>query len=130
APEARELLVGARRPRLGLRMRVEDRELEAVVLEEPELGIDLELVAVRRLEPVAAADVALGDAVAEDDQAAALVRRLLAAVRAQLFAYGLGHYHHSVASIDFSTSSVRQNSAERYFQPPSASTATIVEPSG
>src|SRR6266851_4008555 len=111
-------------------MRVEDGQLVAVVLEEPDLGVGLELVAVRRLEPVAAADVALGDAVAENDQAAAFVRCLLAAVRAQLLADRLGDYHHSVRSIDSSTSSARQNSAERYFQPPSASTATMVEPSG
>ena len=45
-------------------MRVEDGELVAVVLEEPDLGVDLELVAVRRLEPVAAADVLPRDAVA------------------------------------------------------------------
>src|SRR5262245_2379516 len=130
APEARQLLVGARRPRLRLRVRVEDGELVAVVLEEPDLGIDLELVAVRRREPVAATDVALGDAVAEDDQAAALVRRLLARVLAQLREHRLRDYLHSVRSIDSSTSSARQNSAERYFQPPSASTATTFAPSG
>src|SRR5437773_8248365 len=111
-------------------MRMEDRELDAVVLEEPDLRIDLELVAVRRLEPVAPADVALGDPVAEDDQAAALVRRLLAAVRAQLRADRLRHYHQSVRSIDSSTSSAGQNSADRYFHPPSASTAPPFEPSG
>src|SRR5439155_15583801 len=77
SPEAGQLLVGTRGARLGLGMGVEDSQLVAVVLEEPDLGVDLELVAVRRLEAVAPADVALGDPVAEDDQAAALVRRLL-----------------------------------------------------
>src|SRR5690606_15579378 len=75
-PEARELAVRPRWDRLGLRMGVEDGELVAVVLQEPHLRVDLELVAVGGGEPVAAADVALGPSVAEDDQAAALVRRL------------------------------------------------------
>src|SRR5436305_796501 len=107
-------------------MRVENGELVALILDEPDLGIDLELVAVRRLELVVAPHVALCDAVLEDDQSAALVRRLFAAVRTQLLANALRNYHHSVVSIDSSTSSAFQNSAERYFQPPSASTHTTV----
>src|SRR5476649_269795 len=38
----------------------EDSELVALVIEEPDLRVELELVAVRRRDPVAAADVALG----------------------------------------------------------------------
>ena len=57
-------------------MRVEDGELVALVLEEPELGVDLELEAVRRCGRVVAALVALRDAVAEDDEATRLVRVL------------------------------------------------------
>ena len=129
-PEARELAVGAGRARLGLGVGVEDGELVALVLEEPHLGVDLELVAVRRGEPVAAADVALGDAVAEDEHAAALVRRLLGGVGVQLGADRGRDYHQSVLSIDSSTSSALQKSPERYFQPPSASTATTTEPAG
>ena len=55
---------------------MDDRELVALVLEEPEIGIDLELEPVRGLGGVAARLVAVGDAVAQDEQAAALVRQL------------------------------------------------------
>src|SRR4051794_23366284 len=111
-------------------MRVEDGELVTVVLEEPDRRVDLELVAVRRRQTVAPADVPVGDAVAEDEHAAALVRRFLLRMRAQLRADLGRHYHQSVASIDSSTSSSNQNGADRYFHPPSASTQTSVAPSG
>src|SRR5436190_1876628 len=132
APEPGQLAVGARRNGRRLRMRVEDGELEAVVLEEPHLGIDVELVPVRRRELVPAAHVPLRDAVAEDDHAAALVRRLLGGVRMELLPDGRRNHHQSVASIDSSTSAsaALQNGAERYFQPPSARTQATVEPSG
>src|SRR6476619_3080086 len=101
-------------------MRVEDRQLETLVLEEPGLGRHLELEAVRRGGCVAAADVALGDAVAEHDEPAGLVRRLGLRVGAQLRP-DLGRDHHqTVRSIDSATSSASQKSADRYFQPPSA----------
>ena len=78
-PEADVLDVGARRPRGAREMGVEDRELVAVVLEEPRLGIGVELEAVRARGGVPRGDVALRDAVAERDQAAALVGALRAA---------------------------------------------------
>ena len=109
-PQARQLAVGARRDRLGLGMRVEDGQLVALVLEEPDRRVDLELVAVRRGERVPAAHVALGDTVAEDEQAAALVRRLLGGVRAQLGADRGRDYHQSTAS---SISSPRPRTAPR-----------------
>jgi hypothetical protein len=46
---------------------VDDRELVAVVLEEPELRIDLELEPIRRRSGVAARFVPLGDPVAENE---------------------------------------------------------------
>src|ERR1700722_5239150 len=103
-------------------MRVEDRQLVAVVLEEPHLGVDFELVAVGRRQLVPTPDIALGDAVAEDEQSAALVRRLGCRMCVQLGADLGGDYHQSVDSIDCSTSLASQKPAERYFQPPSAST--------
>ena len=57
-------------------MRVEDGDLVALVLEEPRLGVDLEVEAVRALGGVPAADVALGTTVPEKDDPAALVRGL------------------------------------------------------
>ena len=105
-------------------MRVEHRELVALVLEEPRVGIDLELEAVRRLERVAPSHVALRAAVAKHDQTARLVRRLVARVLRELRA-NLGRDHHqTLSSIARSTSSASQNGAERYFQPPSARTQT------
>src|SRR5262245_17006481 len=108
-------------------MRMEDGQLVALVLEEPDGGIDVELVAVRGLEPVPAAHVPLGDVVLEDEHAAALVRRLFLRVRAQLRPDRGWDYHHSTAS---SISSPVQKGAERYFQPPSASSATTTASSG
>src|SRR5258708_36459936 len=101
-------------------MRVEDGQLEAVVFEEPELRIDLEFEAVRRRGAVAAALVARRDAVLEHDEAARLVRRLVTRVRLELTAHRGGSYHHSVRCLDVSTSSHDQQSAARYFPPPSA----------
>src|SRR5215468_2051658 len=106
---------------------MEDGQLEAVVLQEPHLRVDLELVPVRRRERVPAAEVALGDPVAEREHAAALVGRLLGRVRLQLGADG-GRDHHQRTSSAISSPS--QNGAERYFQPPSARTATTVDPTG
>src|SRR5262249_28186681 len=98
-----------------------DRELVALVLEEPELRVDLELEAVRRVCGVAARLVAVGNAVAEDEQAAALVRQLLSRVLGECLTDRRRHYHHSLLS---SISSPCQKPAERYFQPPSARTQT------
>src|SRR5438067_12037093 len=106
---------------------MEHGELVAVVLEEPHGRVDLELVAVGRGEPVASADVALGDAVPEDEDAAALVRRLFRGMRAQLVTDHDRNDHQRTAS---SISSPVQNGAERYFQPPSASSTTTTAPSG
>src|SRR5579871_6583637 len=111
-------------------MRVEDRELVALVLQEPHLRVDLELVPVGRGEAVPPAQVPLGDTVTERDHPAALVRCLLGRVLVELRSDLLRDYHQSVDSIDSSTSAARQNSPERYFQPPSASTATTTDPSG
>ena len=79
---------------------MDDGELVALVLEEPELGIDLELEAVRRLGGVAAPLVAVGDAVAQDEQAAALVRQLPPRVLGERLAHGRRHYHHSLLLVD------------------------------
>src|SRR5690348_8277122 len=120
-PEADVLHVGARRARRRRHVGVDDRELVPLVLEKPELGIDLELEAIRRVGAVAARLVAVGDAVAQDEQAAALVRQLPSRVLGQCLAHGLRDYHHSLLS---SISSPCQKPAERYFQPPSARTQT------
>ena len=56
---------------------MEDGQLEAVVLEEPHLGVvHAEVEAVRRRRRVDAGDVPLCDAVAKHEEAAGLVRRL------------------------------------------------------
>src|SRR4029453_17146932 len=47
-PEAGTLEIGARRSRRRARVRVEDCEFVALVLEEPDLGVDLEPKSVRR----------------------------------------------------------------------------------
>src|SRR5215212_1189594 len=103
---------------------MEDRKPVAVVLEEPDFRIDLELEPVGRRGEVPARLIALRLAVAEQDQAARLVRRLGAGV---FFEGGadLGADHHQrSASISPSTSSASQKDAERYFQPASARIAT------
>jgi len=96
-------------------MRVEDGELVAVVLEEPQLGVDVELEAKRRLEPVSPALVADGLPIAEDDQPAGLVRRLLPCMRLERVAHGGGDHHQTLASIASSSSDSGscQKSAER-----------------
>ncbi len=116
-PEARQRTVGTGRARLGLGMRMEHRELVAVVLGKPHLGVDLELVAVRRGEPVLAPQVPLRGAVAEEDHAAALVRCLLGGVRVQFGANRGGNYHQSVLSIDCSTLSELQKSRGQVLPP-------------
>jgi hypothetical protein len=69
-------------------VRVEDRELIAVVLQEPDLGRDLEREPVRRALGVASAFVADRLAVLQYEQPAGLVRRLLARVTLELGANG------------------------------------------
>src|SRR4051794_12752830 len=108
-------------------MRMEHGELVAVVLEEPHVGIDLQLVAIRRRERVAAAHVALGNAVAQHEHAAAFVRGLLLGVRAQCRADRGGDPPHSLLP---SISPPCQNGALRYFHPPSASTHATTDSSG
>src|SRR5206468_656029 len=74
---------------------------------------------------IARREVTLGRAVAEDDQAAGLVRLLGARVLFELNADPGRDHHQSASSIPASTSRpVSQNGAERYFQPASARTAT------
>ena len=63
---------------------MEDGQLVAVVLEEPVLGLGVELEAVRARGGVARGEVALGDAVAQRDQAAGLVRLLRARMLLEL----------------------------------------------
>ena len=105
--------VGARGAWRRGQVRVEDGELVAIVLEKPGLRGDVELEAIRGPSRVPTPDVALGDAVAEDDEPARLVRSLLLRVRAQLGADVLRDYHHTVRSIERSMSSAAQKSAER-----------------
>src|SRR4051794_8235800 len=104
---------------------MEDDLFEILVEVRPDERVDVQLVPVRRGELVHPADVLDRNPVPEQHEAAALVRRLLARVRDELCADRGGDYHQSTAS---SISSPLQNGAERYFQPPSASTATTVEP--
>ena len=66
----------------------------------------------------------LGDPLAEDDETTRLVRQLGLGVVDQCSARSGEHYHQTVFSIDSSTSFASQKSAEMYFQPASASTAT------
>src|SRR5207253_3821178 len=124
-PEADVLDIGPRRSRGRRRVRVEDRELVALVLEEPVLGLGLELEAVRARRGVVARDVALCDTVAQGDQATGLVRGLRLRVAAQL-GPDLRRDHHQTAASSSSSAADSQKPAERYFQPASASTATIV----
>jgi hypothetical protein len=90
-PEAGALDVGPGRAGRGCAVRVEDRQLVALVLEEPGLRRDLESEAVRRRLGVATALVADGLAVAQDDEPAGLVRRLFARMLCQLSANRLGN---------------------------------------
>src|SRR5918999_1483619 len=124
-PEPDVLDVRPRRLGLRLRMRVEDGELVALVLEE-EVGrvARSELEAVRACEHVLAGEVALGDAVPKRDQPAGFVRRLLSSVRDELLEDRGRDYHQTACSIARSTSSASHSGAERYFQPASARTAT------
>src|SRR5438445_6417917 len=102
-------------------MRVDDGERVALVLDEPQLGVDLHLEAVRRREGVAPRLEALGDAVAQEEQAARLVRQLRAGMCGECLPHFRRDHHHSFAS---SISSPCQKPAERYFQPPSGRTHT------
>src|SRR5579871_2388976 len=97
-------------------MRVDDRERVALVLDEPQLGVDLHLEAVRRGERVAPRLEPLRDAVAQEEQTAHLVRQLRARVGGERLAHLGRHYHHSLSS---SISPPCQKPADRYFQPPS-----------
>src|SRR5688500_9369680 len=123
-PEADVLDVGARRARGRRRVRVKDGELVAFVLEDPRLGVGLQLEAVRRRRGVATRDVPLRDAVAQEDEAARLVRELGLRMLDERLPDLAGNYHQTVRSIDVSTSSESQKSAERYFHPASGSTQT------
>src|SRR5213076_883827 len=123
-PEADVLDIRSRRPRRRRDVRVENGKLVAVVLEEPHLGIELELEPVRRLRRVAPWLVALGAAVAEDDYPTCLVRCLCARVLLERGANALADHHQSSRSIAASGSAASQKGAERYFQPPSARIAT------
>src|SRR5205823_13695211 len=105
-------------------MRVEEGELVAFVLQEPVLRVSTEVEAVRARGRVLAGDVALGDAVPEDDEPAGLVRRLRARVCLKLRADLRRDHHQTPPSSSRSGSAASQKPAERYFQPPSASTMT------
>src|SRR5439155_13508098 len=105
-------------------MRVEDRELVALVLQEPVFRVGSELEAVRARGRVLAGDVALRDAVAQHDEPASLVRGFRSRMRPKL-GTDLGRNHHQTApSISRSGLAASQKPAERYFQPPSARTRT------
>src|SRR4051812_50119592 len=108
-------------------MRMEDDLLDVVRDLRPHERVDVQLVAVRRRELVHAADVLDRDTVADEDEAAALVRRLLLGVRAQLRAHLRRDHHQSTAP---SISSPVQNGAERDFQPPPPSPATTTAAAG
>ena len=105
---------------------MEDRELVALVLEEPVSGVDLELEAVRRGGGVAAADVALrrrrrAGRRARTPRSAPPSRACASSSRANARPGSPpdGSLHRA---LDVRRAS--QKSAERYFQPPSASTQT------
>src|SRR5205823_9006806 len=123
-PEADVLDIGARRPCGCGDMGVEDGELVAVVLEKPDLRIDLQLEAVGRCGPVPTRLVALGFPAGEDDDAAGFVRRFGLRVPFERCPHLGADHHQRSASISRSTSSASQNEAERYFQPASARIAT------
>ena len=94
-------------------MGVEDGELVAVVLGEPHVRVlELELEPVRGRGRVPAGLVPLCAAVAEEDDAAGLVRRFTLGVRSELCAHALGNHHQTVRSIAVSTSSASQKSAD------------------
>src|SRR5438874_697217 len=105
-------------------MGVEDREFVALVLEKPDVGIDVELEAVGRSGTVAAGFVARGLAASEDDDAAGLVRCFGSGVRLEGGADLDADHHQRSAFISPSTSSASQKEAERYFHPASARIAT------
>src|SRR5579864_254209 len=90
----------------------------------PPLGIEEELEPVGRRRRVHGAHVLQGVSVVEQQETTRFVRRLVPGVRRDLVADRRRDYHHSVRSIDRSTSSAVQKSALRYFQPPSARTQT------
>src|SRR5205085_1495318 len=107
---------------------MEDGEPESLVLEEPRLGLGEELEPVRARGLVRPRDVALGDVVAKDEKPAGLVGPLGLGVLDERRAHLCRDYHQRRSSIVASAWSVGavQKSAERYFQPPSARTATTV----
>src|SRR5918996_623199 len=121
-PETDVLDVSPGRARRRRDVGVEDGELVALVLEEPRLGVDVELEPVRGLGVVAARGVVVGHAGAEGDHSAGLVRLLCAGVLGELRTDRPGDYHQTERPIASSTSSASQKPAERYFQPPSART--------
>src|SRR5215216_7316690 len=102
---------------------MKDGKLVAVVLREPDLRIvQFELEPVGRGCGVSAGDVPLGDSVPAKDEAARFIGSLGFGVSGECATHRAGNYHQTVRSMDASTSSASQKSAERYFQPPSAST--------
>src|SRR4029077_10885882 len=96
--ETHVLDVGARGPGRCRHVRVDDGELVALVLQEPEVGVDLKLEPVRRLGRVPARLGAVSDTVAQDEQAAAFVRELPSGVVGERLPYGRWHYHHNLLS--------------------------------
>src|SRR5206468_937876 len=117
--------IRARRSRGDGNVSVEDHGLVAVVLGEPDLRIvELQLEAVRRRSSVATGLVALGPTASQQDEPAGFVGRLSPGMFHELSAHVGRDHHQTVRSIACSTSSASQKSADRYFQPPSASTAT------
>src|SRR3954452_7210595 len=124
-PQADVLDVRTRRSCRSRHVRVENGELVPVVLGVPDLGIvELQLEAVRRRCRVAPRFVAFGAAVSQQHEAAGLVRRLALRVLDERGADVRRNHHQTVRSIACSTSSASQKSADRYFQPASAKTAT------
>ena len=93
---------------------MEDGELVAVVLSEPDLRVvELELEAVRGRRSIAAGLVVLGDAVPQQHEAARFVRSFGLGVRDEPLPDLGGDHHQTVRSIAVSTSSASQKSADR-----------------
>src|ERR671925_196457 len=98
---------------------MEDGELVALVLEEPVLGLGLQLEAVWAGGGVLRRDVPAGAAGSEDDEAAGFVRLLGTRVLLERGTHLRGDHHQTDCSISASASGpASQKPAERYFQPP------------
>src|SRR5437868_7572982 len=106
---------------------MEDGELVAVVLREPDLRVvELELEPVRRRRAVPARLVPLGPAVAEEDEPAGFARRFPLRVRDELRAPAPGNHHPTVPSLAMSTPPALQQSADPSPQPAAPRIPTIV----